>query len=146
MQSNEDIQRLSLIDADLLGTRIERLYESRQRGDFKTFATYFPPYMTFELMVPRGLMPFHGRQEGLDHFLRFIRFNHMTYEWIDYQVEHTETFGREVAVRRKCLGRNRGTALVQELQICSILRFREGLIDQYIEYVDTASLMKLLEG
>lgn len=117
MQSYQDLEKLAAIDAPLNEARIERYFEARQCGDFETITSYLRPYMTYELAIPKGINPLYHGPSGFDSFLRINQFNFMTYEWLEHEITDMRVSGSQAVVRRECLGRNRGTALVQVLHI-----------------------------
>lgn len=146
MQAFEDLQKLAQVDVELTSLRIKKMFVARGRGDFKGFASFFLPAMTFNIIVPRGMAPGWGSQKGLEAFINFVRFNYTNYEWLEHEISDILIMGGDAVVRRKSLSRNRGTGLVQQLNVCTLLKFQDGLIQEYIEYVDTAALVRLLLG
>lgn len=146
MQAFEDLQKLARVDMDLIPLRIEKMFEARGCGDFETYASFFAPWVAFEFGVSQGLVPCYGRREGIEAFTNFVRFNYTNYKWLEHEITDVHIEGDGAVVRRTCLCKNRGTGLVQRLNCCTLLRFRDGLIEEYVEYVDTFALARLLYG
>lgn len=146
MQAFEDLQKLARLDVDLIPLRIEKMFEARGRGDFKAYASFFAPWMAFEFANLGGPLPSLGRQQGIEAFIHFVRFNYVAYEWIEHEVTDLNVEGAKCVVRRTCLCQNRGTGFVQRLDLCTLLRFGDTLIDEYVEYGDTVAVARLLRG
>lgn len=146
MQVQDEFQKGAAVEADRTRLLIVKLLEARRQGDLKTFASFFAPWVIYEIIAPYGLVPYQGRRHGIDGLVKFIQFNHTNYAWREHEITDLWTDDDGAIVRWRALFRNRGMSLVQKLDCCSLLRFHKGLVDEFIEYADTAALKRLLYG
>ena len=142
MQSDDTQKKLSHIDRDLIERRIYELADLRARGDMAGMMRYAAPDIVIKCGVHRDY-PFHACREGKDAAGDLGQAVNIAYENLGSEITSLLIDGDRVALHRTATIRNRGTGKSIKIDICNFLRFRDGLVDEFSEYADTAAFARL---
>ncbi len=108
-----------------------------------------------ELLHPdaRFVMPgnfktafFGGECRGRDNICDLLRHTDAQIEFFDVEVVDAIVDGVKAAVRWRTQQRNRGSGSPMTLEGCSVLTQKNGLIFEYFNYCDTATICALAES
>lgn len=130
-------------DRDLIERRIRHIFEARAAGDVSPTGEY-----TAEDVIVRfdnwrgapGRLVFKGKAEASAG----MRELNILIENFGSRINSLVIDGERGALCRTARVRNRGTGATVELEICDFFVFRDGLIIQWDEYVDTVGLRRLV--
>lgn len=142
MQSSETLHELSVLDRDLIEQRIETLLKLREAGDIAAMAAYAAPEIVYRTSPGRPY-PFHSRRDGKAECVELGIAINVAYENLGSTINHLLIDGDRVALHRTAKVRNRGAGRVIEIDIWNFFKFRDGLIVEFSEYPDTATLALL---
>lgn len=117
----------------------------RMRGDFNTILSYFSKDCHFRLAGSSGVNPLSSVCIGHQQILEKIKTMNVLIEYCDIQPVAYVVDDDQFVVRWVGRWRNRGTGPAEDLEGVAHVRFNEGLIVDYTNFVDTAVIASLLD-
>ena len=146
MQNFEAGGRLPQLDQELLYRCVEGYFAARDRGELGRFRDFLAPDFDHEIVGPIGPYPCFGPGRGLESYQWRIGYFNSTYERLKPRILEMKVFANDVVLKKTVFARNWGTGRSVWLEACVWLKFHDGLITHYTEYVDTDSLVRVLQG
>jgi len=145
MQSRQDLAQIAAVDRELLKTRVQAMLDRLAAMDLPGLNTFFSDEVVFELIGNWSIFPFSGRLQGKDAWERALTTIYTHVENLGSTVHELVIDGDRVALRRTTRLRNYGTGRVGDVAIADFLRFRDGLVVEVTELVDSLAIARLEE-
>ena len=137
-------QRKALTRDDMI--RIcDDLIRLRIRGDFKDLLRYFAPDAQVRIAGSSTANPLSSVCVGHQQILEKMKSIHVLIEYCDIEPTAYVVDEDHFVVRWSGRWRNRGTGPAETLEGVVHVRFRNGLIIDYTNFVDTAVIAELLD-
>lgn len=143
MLTSDANRQLSNLDRDLIEQRIRAMWAMRRRGEVAGVATLLAHDCVYAGKTWFG-KPVDIRREGRDACLEWARHLDTMVRKIETTVLHLVIDGENVAACRRIKMREPGGSRVEEIVVCSFMRFRGGEIVEIVEYPDTLAMKRLL--
>jgi ketosteroid isomerase-like protein len=121
------------------------LISFRMKGDFKQVLSHFAPDCRFRLAGSSGVNPLSSVCIGHQQILEKIKTMNVLIEYCDIKPVAYVVDDDQFVVRWVGRWRNRGTGPAEDLEGVAHVRFRDGLIIDYTNFVDTAVIASLLD-
>lgn len=125
--------------ADLVA-HIRSIYEARLRKDFDTVLEACHPDICIRIVGNPAASPFFGTRVGRHGVRSIIEAVDGLYEYRDFMIEDILVDGDGVAVRCWLRLKTIQTGVVTELDVFDHFRLSDGLIVEFTQFLDTASL------
>lgn len=146
MQSDETLRKLGGLDRDLVQQRIQALFAKRTAGDMGKVLELLAEDVQFSVKGHWTAFPYPGPARGKTMVAEAMATIIVQYEHCGSAVHEMIIDGDRVAVRRTAKIRHRGTGKVGNIEIADFIRFREGLLLEWTEVVDSMALAQLEES
>ena len=125
--------------ADLVA-HIRSIYEARLRKDFDTVLSACHPDICVRIVGNPAASPVFGTRVGRHGVLSAIEATDSLFEFLDFMIEDILVDGTGIAVRCWMRLKATQTGVVTELDVFDHFRLADGLIVEYTQFLDTASL------
>ncbi|MCC2100705.1 MAG: nuclear transport factor 2 family protein [Hyphomicrobiales bacterium] len=136
-------RELVALDRELIEQRIRAMWDLRRRGAVESVAALLSHDCVYAGKTWFG-RPVDIRREGRDACLEWARQLNAMVQNVDTQVLYLIIDGERAAACRKIKLRERGSGRIEEVVICSYMRFRSGEIVEIVEHPDTLAVKRLL--
>lgn len=133
------------VDRDLVERRIVAIWDCRTRGDIDGMMRHFTPDCVYVACIWVG-QPVTIRRVGGAACATVAHDVNITFENLGSQLTDLVIDGDRAAACRKTRVRHRGTRRIAELDVCYLVRFRDGLVAEMHEHVDTLAMTALCGG
>ncbi len=145
MQSLEDLTKIAHVDRELIETRIHRLCDMRSADDLRGILDYAAEDIVYEARGHWMSFPFQGSVKGKAQVAKALMSIATQFENLGSTVRKIVIDGEQVAVWRTSRLRHRGTGKAANIEVADFLRFRDGLVVEFLEIADSTSLAQLDE-
>jgi ketosteroid isomerase-like protein len=125
--------------ADLVA-HIRSIYEARLRKDFDTVLAACHPDICIRIVGNPAASPFFGTRVGRHGVLSAIEAVDNLFEYLDFMIEDILVDGNGIAVRCWLRLKAIQTGVVTELDVFDHFRLSDGLIVEYTQFLDTATI------
>jgi ketosteroid isomerase-like protein len=146
MQSLQFLARKASLDRDLMASRVQDINDRLVARDLPGLLALFSDDVVFELIGNWSIFPNAGRAQGKEAWARALATVYTELQNLGSTVHEVVIDGDCVALRRTTRLRNYGTGRVGDVEIADFLRFRDGLIVEITEIVDSLAVARLEEG
>lgn len=136
-------RELSALDRDLIEQRIRAMWDMRRRGDSANVAKLLAEDCVYVGKTWLG-KPANIRREGRDACIEWARQLSTMVTSIEMEVLNLVIDGEQAAACRRIKMREPGGSRIEEVVVCSFMRFRGGEIVEIVEFPDTLALTRLL--
>jgi ketosteroid isomerase-like protein len=143
MQSAEDLARLAIVDRELIEMSLQGILDRLRAMDLNGLLTYFADDVAFELIGNWSIFPRSGQHRGKDAWAQALTAIYTNVENLGSEVNDIVIDGDRAAVRRTTRLRNYGTGRVGDVAIVDFLRYRDGLVVEVTEIVDSLAIARL---
>jgi ketosteroid isomerase-like protein len=146
MQSRKNLAEIASVDRDLFATRIHSMLDLCADGDLAGLMDYFSEDVTYQLIGNWNMFPFAKPVTGkaaTAHALAAI-FTH--FESLGSTIHDMVMDGDRVALRRTTRLRNLGTGRSDDIAVVDFVRFRDGLVTELTELLDSLAMARLEES
>lgn len=143
--TSEANHQLASLDRELIEQRIRAMWDLRRRGAVESVAALLAHDCVYTGKTWFG-KPVDIRREGRDACLEWARQLNAMVQNIDSEVLHLVIDGEQAAACRKIKMREQGCGRIEEVIVCSYMRFRGGEIVEIVEAPDTLAVRRLLAG
>lgn len=143
MLSSDANSKLTALDRDLIEKRIHAYWYMRTRGDVIEIAALIAPDCVY---ISKNWMsgPVEIRREGREACLEWARHINSMIETLKMEVLHLLIDGERAVACRRITYRNLGSRRVEDVIVCSYMRFRGGEMVELVDYPDTLAMSRLL--
>jgi len=145
MQSRQDLAQIAAVDRELVKTRVHAMLDRLVAKDLPGLIAFFSDEVVFELIGNWSIFPFSGQLRGKDAWESALTTIYTHVENLGSTVHEVVIDGDRVALRRTTRLRNYGTGRVGDVTIADFLRFRDGLVVEVTELVDSLAIARLEE-
>lgn len=136
-------RELSALDRDLIEQRIRAMWDMRRRGDSANVAKLLAHDCVYVGKTWLG-KPADIRREGRDACIEWARQLNSMVQSIEMEVLDLVIDGEQAVACRRIKMREPGGGRVEEVIVCSYMRFRGGEIVEIVEFPDTLAITRLL--
>jgi ketosteroid isomerase-like protein len=146
MQSLQNLALIAGVDRELFETRIQSMLDLCARGNLDAIVDYFAEDVSYQMIGNWSMFPYAGPVRGkaaTKHALAGI-FTH--FQSLGSTIHDIVVDGDRVAVRRTTVLRNLGTGRSDGIAVVDFLRFRDGLVTELTELLDSLAMARLEEG
>jgi len=143
MLSSPDLAQIASVDRELIALRVEAINDRLVARDLPGLLAFFSDEVDFELIGNWSIFPSSGRGHGKEAWTRALATIYTEVENLGSTVHDVVIDGEWVALRRTTRLRNYGTGRVGDVEIADFLRFRDGLIVEITEIVDSQAIARL---
>ena len=117
--------------------------QARIAMDYRRIAALLHPQARFIMPANASASPFSGECRGREHICELMRQSDAMLEFYDVRILDALIDGCRAPVRWSAMHRNRGTGAALSVSGCAFITQADGLINEYIHYVDTATINEL---
>ena len=146
MKSAQDIARVSNVDRELLELRIRHISHQCSAGNLDAVAAYFSEDISYQMIGNWNMFPFPGPVRGKAAARQALGGIFTCIESLGSTIHDIIVDCDRVAVRRTARLRNRGTSRTDDVAVVGFIRFRDGLITDVTELLDSQAVARLEEG
>ncbi|MBB4196990.1 hypothetical protein CCR94_23535 [Rhodoblastus sphagnicola] len=146
MQSLQNLARIASVDRELFETRIHYMLDLCSQGNLDGIVDHFSEDISYQMIGNWSMFPYAGPVRGkaaVKHAFAGV-FTHFQSQ--GSTVHDIVVDGDKVAVRRTTILRNLGTGRADGIAIVDFLRFRDGLVTELTEVLDSLAMARLEEG
>ena len=143
MLSSDANRKLSALDRGLIEQRIHAFFGMRVRGEVEGIASVAAPDCVY---ISKNWLggPADIRREGREACLDWARQLNSMLEMLKMELLHLLIDGDQAVACRRITYRNLGSRRVEEVIVCSYMRFRSGEFLELVDYPDTLAMSRLL--
>jgi uncharacterized protein len=145
MQSPQNLAEIAVVDRELVELRVHAMLDRLAERDLPGLIAYFSDDVVFELIGNWSIFPNARRARGKDAWTRALATIYTELENLGSTLHEVAIDGECVALRRTTRLRNYGTGRVGDVEIADFLRFRDGLVVEVTEIVDSLAIARLEE-
>ena len=138
-------RKLSSLERDLIERRIRAMWDMRRRGDVAGVARLLAQDCVYVGKTWFG-KPVDIRREGREACLEWARQLNAMVQNVDMTVLYLVIDGEQAVACRRIRMREPGGGRIEEVIVCSFMRFRGGEVVEIIELPDTQAMIRLLGG
>jgi ketosteroid isomerase-like protein len=145
MQSLQNLTRIAVVDRELFEARIHQMLDLCSAGDMAGVLAYFSEDISYQMIGNWSMFPFPGPVRGkaaVTHAFGIL-FTH--FQSLGSEVHSIVIDGDRVAVRRTTRLRHLGTGRSAGIAVVDFLRFRDGLVTELTELLDSLAMSQLEE-
>jgi ketosteroid isomerase-like protein len=145
MQSLQNLARIAVVDRALFDARIHQMLNLCSAGDMAGLMSFFSEDIAYRMIGNWSMFPFPGPVRGkaaVTHAFGNL-FTH--FQSLGSEVHDIVIDGDRVAVRRTTRLRHLGTGRSAEIAVVDFLRFRDGLVTELTELLDSLAMARLEE-
>ncbi|MCW2273184.1 hypothetical protein GJ654_03620 [Rhodoblastus acidophilus] len=146
MQSLHVLTRIPTVDRGFIESRLQAINDRLVARDLPGLLALFSDDVVFELIGNWSIFPSARRARGKEAWARALTTIYTELQNLGSTAHDVVIDGDSVALRRTTRLRNYGTGRVGDVEIADFLRFRDGLIVEIIEIVDSLAIARLEEG
>lgn len=143
MQSLQLLTRIPTVDRDFIASRLEAINNRLVARDLPGLLALFSDDVIFELIGNWSIFPSARRARGKEAWTRALTTIYTQVQNLGSTVNDVVIDGDFVALRRTTRLRNYGTGRVGDVEFADFLRFRDGLIVEITEIVDSLAIARL---
>lgn len=143
MLSSDANSKLASIDRDLIEQRIRAMWDMRRRGEVAAVASLLAEDCVYVGKTWLG-RPSDIRREGRDACLEWAHQLNAMVRNVGMTVVYLVIDGEQAAACRRIRMREPGSSRVEEIIVCSYMRFRGGEIVEIVEHPDTLAIARLM--
>jgi ketosteroid isomerase-like protein len=143
VQSDETLHKLGALDRELIEARVHAILERRAVGDVLGMLDFATDDIRINIKGDWAAFPYQRPVVGKKMVAEALSMIAIQYENLGSVVHELIIDGDRVAMRRTAGIRHRGTGKAAEIEIADFLRFRDGLVADFFEIIDTAALARL---
>lgn len=136
-------RELSALDRDLIEQRIRAMWDMRRRGDGAMVAKLLAHDCVYSGKTWIG-KPADIRREGRDACIEWARQLSAMVQSVEMEVLDLVIDGEQAAACRRIKMQEPGGGRIEEVVVCSYMRFRGGEIVEINEFPDTLAITRLL--
>ncbi|MCW2315059.1 ketosteroid isomerase-like protein [Rhodoblastus acidophilus] len=146
MQSLQNLAQLASVDRELFETRIHYMLDLCSQGNIDGIIGYFSEDVSYQMIGNWSMFPYAGPVRGKPAVkLAFAGiFTH--FQSLGSTVHDIVIDGDRVAVRRTTILRHFGTGRSDGVAVVDFVRFRDGLVAELTEVLDSLAIARLEEG
>jgi ketosteroid isomerase-like protein len=146
LQSDETLRKLGALDRDLIERRVHALLEMRAAGDLRGMLDHAAEDIVYNVQGNWSAFPYTRPVRGKKLVAEALAMIAMQFENLGSVVHDLVIDGDRIALRRSAKLRHRGTGKVRDVEVADFLRFRDGLVVEFTEVVDSLALAQLEES
>ncbi len=143
MLTSDANRQLSTLDRDLIERRIRAMWDMRRRGQIAELASLLAPDCVYVGKTWFG-KPAPIRREGRAACLEWARQLNAMFTSVDMKILYLVIDGDQAAACRRIRMREPGGGRLEDVIVCSFMRFRGGAVVEIVEYPDTLAMARLL--
>jgi ketosteroid isomerase-like protein len=146
MQSRRQLADIAAGDRALFETRIRQMLELCAAGNLAAMMDHVSEDIVYEMVGNWSMFPFSQPVRGKEAFAHALGFIFTHFQSLGSDIHDIVVDGDRVAVRRTTRLRNIGTNLEDDIAVMDFVRFRDGLLVELTELVDSLAMARLEEG
>lgn len=146
MQSLQNLARVASVDRELFETRVHMMLDLCSARDMAGLLAHFAEDISFQAIGNWNMFPFPGPVRGKAATSRALGIILTQVQCLDSEVHDIVVDGDRVAVRRTARLRHLGTGRSAGIAVVDFLRFRDGLVTELTELLDSLAMAGLEEG
>jgi ketosteroid isomerase-like protein len=143
VQSEQALRKFGEVDRELIEQRLHMQFELRAKGDWRGWLEFAAEDISFDIRGNWAVFPYAKPIQGKKALAEALMMVVVQFENLGWVINDLVIDGDRVGLRRTVMVRNRGTGRIAELDVAEFIRFRDGLIVEFTEIVDSAALAKL---
>ncbi len=125
---------------------VTRVYGHYAAGELEQAVAGLAADVDWSIQAPRHLFPAAGPRRGREEVLRVFRELRGSYEFLAYEPAMILADGDAACVYVRCVLRHAETGGGASLELCDVLKVRDGEIVWFREFVDAADAALALSG
>jgi len=145
MQSSQDLAKMAAVDRELMKSRVHAILNCLAAKDLPGSIRFFSDEVVFDLIGNWSIFPNARPGRGKEAWARALATIHTQLENLGSTIHDFAIDGECVALRRTTRVRNYGTGKVGDVEIANFMRFRDGLVVEFTEIVDSLAIAQLEE-
>jgi len=145
MQSLQNLARVATVDRELFEARIHMMLELCSAGDMPGVVAFFSEDISYQLIGNWSMFPFPGPVRGKAATTQAFGIIFTQFQSLGSDVHDIIIDGDRVAVRRTTRLRHLGTGRSAGIAVVDFLRFRDGLVTELTEVLDSLAMAQLEE-
>jgi len=146
MQSLQGLARVAKLDRELVKTRVHQMLEFCSAGEMARLMSFFSDDISYQMIGNWSMFPFPGPVRGREAVTRAFGILFTHFQSLGSEVHDIVVDGDRVAVRRTTRLRHLGTGRAEGIEVVDFLRFRDGLVTELTELLDSLAMARLEEG
>jgi ketosteroid isomerase-like protein len=143
LRSDDTLGRLARLDREMIEHRVRTIFERRADGNIAGISEYVAENIVYKVQGEWTIYPFSRPVHGKGAFLQIMAAINVMYENLGSTIHELVIDNARVALHRTSRMRNRGTGAMISVDVCDFMRFRDGLVNEFSEYPDSAAIAKL---
>jgi ketosteroid isomerase-like protein len=116
---------------------VQQIYDAYSKGDVERFAAFLDDNMDWVLHAPVEIFSFAGQRKGRAAVLEALAGIANEYELTSYEPQIMIADGEQAAVMSDVRFRQRKSGRMLRFRIADFLRFRNGKLVEFREFIDT---------
>ncbi|MCW2273185.1 hypothetical protein GJ654_03625 [Rhodoblastus acidophilus] len=145
MQSLQDLAHIASVDRELFATRIHEMLSLCSAGDMAGLMSFFSEDIACQMIGNWSMFPFPGPVRGKAAVTQAFGNLFTQFQSLGSEVHDIVIDGDRVAVRRTTRLRHLGTGRSAGVAVVDFLRFRDGLVTELTELLDSLAMARLEE-
>lgn len=145
MQSLQNLARVATVDRELFETRIHMMLDLCSAGDMAGVLAFFSEDISYQMIGNWSMFPFPGPVRGKAAVTQAFGIIFTQFRSLGSDVHDIIIDGDRVAVRRITRLRHLGTGRSAGIAVVDFLRFRDGLVTELTELMDSLAMAQLEE-
>jgi len=146
VQDEETARRLGAVDRELIEQRLRAIFERRIAGDVVGLLAFLAEDAVYDLKGCHEAFPFDRPARGKKMVAKALDEAIREYQMLDAVIHQIFFDGDRVALWRTSKIRHRGTGKSANIDFANFIRFRDGLVVEFIEILDSAACMDLSDS
>jgi ketosteroid isomerase-like protein len=146
MQSRKHLAEVAAGDRALFEARVHQMLELCSAGNLAAMMDYVSEDIVYEMVGNWSMFPFSQPVRGKEAFAHALGFIFTHFQSLGSEVHDIVVDGDRVAIRRTTRLRATGTNREGDIAVVDFVRFRDGLLTELIELVDSLAMARLEES
>jgi ketosteroid isomerase-like protein len=132
------------MDRAAIESLVRKSYENRRKNDVQATLACFHPQAVFHLSGPESIAPVTKRLMGHAEIGEAFKGMFEAWDWSNFPIESILIDGDRVAVHCKGTLKFTPTGKTIDTQIVDLIRVKDGVIVDFIEFCDTLSAAQMM--
>lgn len=143
MQSDEVLAKLAVLDRETIEQTIRDIHLLRAQAKYDALERYLAPEAEYEFVGSGPGFPFVGKYIGKSDIIDMFKTTNTEIEVLNSSLLKLMIEGDQAFTRRRVDARHRGTGLREVHEIWNIWKFRDGLVEKCIVFLDVSAYARL---
>lgn len=146
MQSLQNLAKIASVDRELFKTRIYYMLDICSQGNIDGVIVYFAEDISYQMIGNWSMFPYSGPVRGKAAVKQAFAGIFTHFQSQGSTVHDLVVDGDRVAVRRTTVLRHLGTGRSDGVAVVDFVRFRDGLVTELTEVLDSLAMARLEES